>query len=292
MVRTTLAAWTAALCLLAGCAEASGDLDAGADAPPPSTTEPRERATTTEAPPADDDDPPSSADEPEAAGLTGEATSVVRIIDGDTLVVAGDERVRLIGIDTPELAQDECYAQEASAHLAELVPPGDDVRLVHDVERTDRYGRTLAYVVRASDGLDVNLAMAGDGYAVQLTIPPNVARADELGAAVAEARTAGRGLWGAGCDPAGDSEGGAGAGTEGGGGRAPAPAPAAPPPPAVPPPTTAAAGACDPAYPTLCLPPGAPDLDCPDINARRFPVLPPDPHGFDGNDDDGVGCES
>lgn len=48
---------------------------------------------------------------------------------------------------------------------------------------------------------------------------------------------------------------------------------------------------CDPSYPTLCLPPGAPDLDCGEIDARRFPVVPPDPHGFDG-DDDGVGCES
>jgi micrococcal nuclease len=52
------------------------------------------------------------------------------------------------------------------------------------------------------------------------------------------------------------------------------------------------AGDCDPSYPTLCIPPGAPDLDCGDIPQRRFPVLPPDPHGFDGNDNDGLGCES
>ena len=49
---------------------------------------------------------------------------------------------------------------------------------------------------------------------------------------------------------------------------------------------------CDPSYPTLCIPIGSPDLDCGDITERRFPVLPPDPHRFDGNDDDGVGCES
>ncbi len=47
---------------------------------------------------------------------------------------------------------------------------------------------------------------------------------------------------------------------------------------------------CDPSYPTLCLPPGMYDLDCPDISAGRFPVLPPDPHRFDG-DGDGIGCE-
>lgn len=48
---------------------------------------------------------------------------------------------------------------------------------------------------------------------------------------------------------------------------------------------------CDPAYPTVCIPPPPPDLDCGDIPYRRFAVLPPDPHGFD-SDGDGVGCES
>jgi hypothetical protein len=62
-----------------------------------------------------------------------------------------------------------------------------------------------------------------------------------------------------------------------------------PPPPTVaetPPPSTT----CDPSYPTVCIPPSPPDLDCGDIPHRRFTVLPPDPHRFDGNDD-GVGCE-
>lgn len=48
---------------------------------------------------------------------------------------------------------------------------------------------------------------------------------------------------------------------------------------------------CDPAYPTVCIPPPPPDLDCGDISFRRFTVLPPDPHNFD-TDDDGIGCES
>ena len=50
-------------------------------------------------------------------------------------------------------------------------------------------------------------------------------------------------------------------------------------------------GNCDPSYPTVCIPPPPPDLDCGDITFRRFTVLPPDPHRFDGNND-GVGCES
>ncbi len=70
-----------------------------------------------------------------------------------------------------------------------------------------------------------------------------------------------------------------------------APTPAVAPVPAVPA-VAAPAGDCDPSYPTLCIPIGSPDLDCGDISDRRFPVLPPDPHGFDGSDDDGLGCES
>ncbi|MGH8951121.1 MAG: lamin tail domain-containing protein [Acidimicrobiia bacterium] len=49
---------------------------------------------------------------------------------------------------------------------------------------------------------------------------------------------------------------------------------------------------CDPSYPDVCIPPAPPDLDCGEISHRRFQVLPPDPHGFDGNDNDGLGCES
>jgi hypothetical protein len=48
---------------------------------------------------------------------------------------------------------------------------------------------------------------------------------------------------------------------------------------------------CDVSYPTLCIPPAPPDLDCEDIVERNFPVRPPDPHGLDGNDNDGIGCE-
>ena len=67
----------------------------------------------------------------------------------------------------------------------------------------------------------------------------------------------------------------------------PVTAPPVQPPPAQQPP----AGNCDPSYPDVCIPPSPPDLDCGDIPFRRFTVLPPDPHRFDGNND-GVGCES
>ena len=67
--------------------------------------------------------------------------------------------------------------------------------------------------------------------------------------------------------------------------------PLVPAPTAGPTPMPAATGNCDPAYPTVCIPPPPPDLDCADIAFRRFTVLPPDPHHFDG-DHNGIGCES
>ena len=136
----------------------------------------------------------------------GEAV-VKRVIDGDTIVVhlgGRDEQVRLIGIDTPETVDPrkpvQCFGKEASAHTHELLPPGTIVRLERDVEARDRYDRLLAYVYRTSDGLFVNLALARDGYAQLLTIAPNVSYVDQLRAAVADARRAGRGLWSS-CPP-------------------------------------------------------------------------------------------
>lgn len=94
--------------------------------------------------------PPTSAPPPTGAEAVpdGGDVTITRIVDGDTLVVRGDGRVRLIGIDTLEVDQDECFADRATDHLTALVPPGTPVRLVHDVERHDRYGRTLAYLYR------------------------------------------------------------------------------------------------------------------------------------------------
>ena len=140
----------------------------------------------------------SSSDPQQGAG---EAV-VKRVVDGDTIIVhvgGRDERVRLIGIDTPETVDPrkpvQCYGKEASDHPKALLPPGTPVRLERDVEPRDKYDRLLAYVYRVSDGLFVNLELARDGYAQLLTIPPNVTYVDQLRAAVADARHAGRGLW-------------------------------------------------------------------------------------------------
>lgn len=138
---------------------------------------------------------------PTVGAEPGTAT-VKRVVDGDTIDVqlASElEKVRLIGIDTPEThgrgGLRECFGTEATNRLRALLPAGTRVRLVRDVEARDRYGRLLAYVYRAPDGLFVNLALAREGYAASLTYPPNVAHAEALGAAVRDARAERRGLW-------------------------------------------------------------------------------------------------
>jgi micrococcal nuclease len=123
------------------------------------------------------------------------------VVDGDTVRAEIDgqrERVRYIGIDTPESVKPnapvECFSKRAAEENRRLVE-GRGVTLRFDVERRDRYGRLLAYVYRADDGLFVNAELVRRGYAQALTIPPNVAHADEFRRLASAAREARRGLW-------------------------------------------------------------------------------------------------
>jgi len=127
---------------------------------------------------------------------------VVRIVDGDTIRVrvgGREERVRYIGIDTPESVRQgtpvECFARRAAAENARLVD-GRRVRLELGAEPRDRYGRLLAYVFRVEDGRMVNESLVRGGYARSLTIPPNDRYAKRFEHAVEEARGSRRGLWG------------------------------------------------------------------------------------------------
>jgi micrococcal nuclease len=140
--------------------------------------------------------PPEPSPDPSAA-------VVVEVVDGDTIevTVAGrTERVRLLGIDTPETVDPnrpvECHGPEASALTHQLLPDGTEVRLERDEEPRDRYGRLLAYVFRADDGLFVNEAILEAGEAEVLSIAPNHAYAGRLADAASSARAAGAGLWG------------------------------------------------------------------------------------------------
>jgi micrococcal nuclease len=125
---------------------------------------------------------------------------VMRVVDGDTIQVRLDggrtERVRYIGIDTPESVKPDtpvqCFAKKASHFNAALVD-GHDVTLKTDAEQRDRYGRLLAYVYAGSSF--VNRELVARGYARTLTIPPNVAHSDEFARLARRAREAGLGLW-------------------------------------------------------------------------------------------------
>ncbi|MBW9095685.1 thermonuclease family protein [Microbacterium jejuense] len=128
--------------------------------------------------------------------------TVTYVFDGDTIEVADpstDERVRvrLIGIDTPEgTPAPECWADEARAHLAALLPEGATVWAAPDAELHDRYGRDLRYLW-TDDGRFVNYELVAAGDAEALRIAPNTAHAELFASAQAEAEASRAGQWGA-----------------------------------------------------------------------------------------------
>lgn len=122
---------------------------------------------------------------------------VTRAIDGDTIETEAGEKVRYIGVNSPESVDPrrsvQCFGQEASAYNRELVE-GKNVRLVKDISETDKYGRLLRYVY-LEDGTFVNLTLVQNGYARASTFPPDVKYSKTFVAAEREAREKMRGLW-------------------------------------------------------------------------------------------------
>ena len=134
----------------------------------------------------------------------GEPNAIVeRVVDGDTIVVDIDgnrERVRLLGIDTPESVAvnrpEQCYSRESTTYLAALLPKGTEVTRVHDIESRDQYDRLLAYVVRSSDQLFVYLDLLERSYAGVMICEPNSFYRRLFEDAENDAFRAGIGLWG------------------------------------------------------------------------------------------------
>lgn len=153
---------------------------------------------------------PAAKSQPPAAESRESADRVARVVDGDTLKLAGGERVRLIGIDTPEVHYSEKLARDARrsgrdiAAIQELgrkasdftkkLCEGKNVRLEYDAVKRDRYGRLLAYVY-LEDGTFVNAKIIEEGYAQVYTIPPNVRYAERFLQLQREAREKRKGLW-------------------------------------------------------------------------------------------------
>ena len=132
-----------------------------------------------------------NADPPRRAGL------VHWVIDGDTFDLDTGERVRLIGVNTPEYRpwknRVDFYGREASQFSKSLLA-GKKILLESDAEAKDRYGRSLAYVY-LEDGTFVNRLLAREGFARVRSYPPNLRHQEALQAAQREAKKAGKGLW-------------------------------------------------------------------------------------------------
>jgi len=203
------------------------------------------------------------------------AAVVAYVYDGDTVRLQDGRRVRLLQIDTPELASHECYSRGARAALISLVHAGSGVALETDpaLDSVDRYGRLLRYVRR--EGVNVNLELVRRGAAAPYFYRGERGRyAGQLLAAARRAKATGRGLWGACPGTALEPDHAVDTGTSAT--------------------TTAPSGErCDPSYVGVCIPPPPPDLDCADIRAMGVApvrVVGSDPHRLDG-DGDGWGCE-
>lgn len=137
-----------------------------------------------------------------APGGSAGTAQVTGVVDDDTLkvrVAGRTERVRVIGIDTPELAGGQCYARQAASAMQSLVQ-SRSVRLTADPSQADRdrYGRLLRHV-HLADGRSVAQVLIAGGFGREYTYDTAYAGQRAYRAAQAAARTAGRGLWGAGC---------------------------------------------------------------------------------------------
>jgi micrococcal nuclease len=208
---------------------------------------------------------------------------VVRIVDGDTIVVSMNGKnfkLRYIGMDTPEDVDPnspvEPMGREAAAANQKLVA-GRTVVLEKDVSETDRYGRLLRYVWlhQGSTWTLVNLELVRLGFASAVSYPPDVKYDEVFAPAEAGAQTSLVGLW------APDAT------------AAPtvAPKPTPKPTPRPTPKPTKVASRCHPSY-DPCLPIVG-DLDCPDVRAMGLSpvhVIGPDDYRLD-RDHDGLGCE-
>ena len=136
------------------------------------------------------------------------SAEIVYVIDGDTLIVSLDgreERVRMIGIDAPEsvsAAEEEntVYGEKAAKYTKTNLQEGMTVYLTFDKERTDLYGRTLAYIWLDADFNEMNnlyqYQMVFDGYAIAVKYEPNTLYWQKLEASMLDASINKRGLWG------------------------------------------------------------------------------------------------
>jgi micrococcal nuclease len=126
--------------------------------------------------------------------------TVTKVTDGDTVRVEIDgeeQKVRLIGIDTPEVfGGKECYGEEAS-NVSKQLLEGRTVYLQKDISETDDFGRLLRYVYVEQEGnlLDFNAFLVGEGYAFSAVYEPDTARSEYFNLVMQEAQEDDTGIW-------------------------------------------------------------------------------------------------
>ena len=139
---------------------------------------------------------------PGAAGPTGipggaTAATVEYVHDGDTIFLDDGRKVRLLGVDTPEIGEDaQCWGGEATSATRALLPEGAAVWVLADADPLDQYGRALLFVF-LPDGTNVNLELVAEGHARVEQYAPNWLYRDELRAAQTAAERDDLGMWGA-----------------------------------------------------------------------------------------------
>jgi endonuclease YncB( thermonuclease family) len=135
------------------------------------------------------------------AAPVGHTFRIARVVDGDTVYLTNGAKIRLVQIDTPEVYFGaECWGHQASVETTKLLPPGTLVRLTSEpaTDSVDRYGRLLRYVIRARDGLNVNVFLVAHGDAAPYFYDSREGRyASVLIRDATRARAAPRGLWSA-----------------------------------------------------------------------------------------------
>lgn len=148
------------------------------------------------------DKPTSGAERLVDTGKNDPVFSPVRNVhDGDTITLQDGRKIRLLGINTPEIDSATSTAESGGVAAKDWLKArieGGKVRLEFDAEAKDHYGRSLAHLF-AEDGEHLNLALVRQGLAVVSIFPPNLKHADELVAAQRQARKERKGVWG---DPA------------------------------------------------------------------------------------------
>lgn len=138
----------------------------------------------------------------DSASTSPNSATVKEVVDGDTIDIAiggKTERVRLIGINTPETKHPtkgvECFGPEASAYTEQLLPKGTALRVERDVEARDKYGRLLLYVYIANSNVFVNLDLVTNGYARPMVFEPNTAHKADFAQSATQAELRNVGLW-------------------------------------------------------------------------------------------------